>query len=119
MKTSVCLKQIMKKILLTLAFLSAALAAHAQSWTNRYGGSESVFAGGVAIAVDTNDNVIVTGVAADTNALTIKYSNSGLPLWTNTYSGLAGKPRFQGPWSWTATATCSSLETWASQAPPP
>jgi hypothetical protein len=62
-------------------------------WTNRYNGP-----GAAAMAVDGNDNVVVTGVFYyyDTNSSsyvsdygTIKFSGAGAPLWTNRYNGPA------------------------------
>jgi hypothetical protein len=47
----------------------------------------------IAIATDANGNVCVTGYvfsgSTDRDFLTIKYSNNGLPLWTNRYNGPA------------------------------
>jgi hypothetical protein len=37
--------------------------------------------------VDGNSNVIATGGASANGYLTIKYSNNGMPLWTNRYNG--------------------------------
>ncbi len=59
-------------------------------WTNLYGGPGNDTA--LAIAVDGSGNAFVTGSSLDTNFVnsdwvTIKYSNSGLPLWTNRYNG--------------------------------
>jgi hypothetical protein len=68
------MKSNVKQFLFTLALLSAALAAPAQSWTNFFGGN--------AIALDGSGNVIVAGGA------TVKCSSAGVPLWTNL-SGIA------------------------------
>lgn len=62
-------------------------------WTNRYGGSANGddFARGVA--VDATGNVFVTGDTARSGGVgvndyaTVKYSSSGVPLWTNFYNG--------------------------------
>ncbi len=69
-------------------------------WTNRYDGPAHNWDVAKAIAVDANGNVFVTGYSTTAvspishNALydyaTIKYSNSGVPLWTNYYDGPAG-----------------------------
>jgi uncharacterized delta-60 repeat protein len=64
-------------------------------WTNRYNGPRNTNDYAVAVAVDRNGDVIVTGYSAGTNDLnstffdyaTVKYSSDGLPLWTNRYSG--------------------------------
>ena len=62
-------------------------------WTNFYNGPKD---GGnnaaQALAIDKNGNVFVTGQATLTNGYafpyaTIGYSRSGVPLWTNLYSG--------------------------------
>jgi len=60
-------------------------------WTNRYDGPANGSDEAGAIAVDTDGNVIVTGYSTgiDTGSdyATIKYSSSGVPLWTNRYDG--------------------------------
>jgi len=47
----------------------------------------------IAIATDANGNVCVTGYvfsgSTSRDFLTIKYSNNGLPIWTNRYNGPA------------------------------
>jgi hypothetical protein len=65
-------------------------------WTNRYVGPGNGDDIAHAIAVDSNGDVFVTGYSASSNAppvnydyLTIKYSNAGVPLWTNRYNGMA------------------------------
>ena len=63
-------------------------------WTNRYNGPGNSIDTASAIAVDTNGNVFVTGGASNgTNSdyLTLAYSNSGVPLWTNRYNGPGNK----------------------------
>src|SRR5262245_8799874 len=79
-------------------FFSAMIASplHAQTsaefWVQRWGGNFDDHA--YAIAVDANGDVVVTGSAAVntniTDFLTIKYSNAGVPLWTNRYHGTLG-----------------------------
>jgi hypothetical protein len=60
-------------------------------WTNRYNGpgNSNDYANG--LAVDSNDNVFVTGSSIGSGVgydyATIKYSNAGVPLWTNRYNG--------------------------------
>ena len=60
-------------------------------WTNRYDGPASGNDYAVAIGVDSNGNVFVTGYSANGEFIndyaTVAYSNGGLPLWTNRYSG--------------------------------
>src|SRR5207248_10562432 len=65
-------------------------------WTNRYDGPANLTDFVTAIAIDSSDNVIVTGCSAnsfpnggccfgDWGYATVAYSNSGVPLWTNRY----------------------------------
>ncbi len=60
-------------------------------WTNRYNGPGNDSDEAMAIAVDSSNNVIVTGDSAGSGGVydyvTIKYSSAGLPLWTNRYNG--------------------------------
>ena len=60
-------------------------------WTNRYNGRYNGNDYGARIVVARNGHVIVTGSTTDylgfTDYLTIAYSNDGVPLWTNSYSG--------------------------------
>jgi hypothetical protein len=63
-------------------------------WTNCYNGPGAGTGAGndcaMAIAVDPNTNVVVTGWSGGFGGidyLTIKYSNAGVPLWTNRLSG--------------------------------
>jgi hypothetical protein len=78
-----------------LVFIVLPAVAHAQGgvplWTNRYNFGPNASSDATAIAVDGNGNVFVTGGSynADTNSdyATIKYSNAGVPLWTNRYDG--------------------------------
>ena len=59
-------------------------------WTNRYNGPGNTNDFGTALAVDSGGNVIVTGRSSngsDYDYATIKYSNAGVPLWTNRYNG--------------------------------
>jgi hypothetical protein len=62
-------------------------------WTNRYAGPGDPRDTPHAMAVDSNGNVFVTGSSSDSysgDSITIAYSSSGIPLWTNRYYGPAG-----------------------------
>jgi len=64
-------------------------------WTNRYDGPLNISDEAVAVAVDGNYNVVVTGYSTsqdypipyNKDYVTIKYSGAGVPLWTNRYNG--------------------------------
>jgi len=62
-------------------------------WTNRYDGPGNGADEPAAIALDAGGNVFVTGRSMNGigftsyDFATIKYSNSGIPLWTNRYDG--------------------------------
>ena len=79
---------------------SATMTCSAQAWTNVYGALRGAM-GAKGLAVDRAGNIFVTGSSA-TNAAgianydyaTIKYSSTGVPLWTNTYDGLGNAPDF-------------------------
>jgi len=58
-------------------------------WTNRFEiDGDSAFA--TAVAVDTNNNVFVTGYSYYSGITTLKYSSAGVPSWTNVYYGPSG-----------------------------
>jgi len=67
-------------------------------WTNRYNGPGNSSDYAVAVATDTNGNVIVTGYSAGGGSgydyATIAYSSAGVPLWTNRYTGTASGPDY-------------------------
>ncbi len=66
-------------------------AAGVPLWTNRYNGPQSGSDRFSAMVLDGSGNVLVTGASPDTNGweeyVTIKYSNAGVPLWTNRCDG--------------------------------
>ncbi len=87
----------LKQIACILALALMACAARAQTgWTNTYSPIDVTRQGTLpsAIAVDPSGNVFIGGTGADTsfNAVyvSIKYSNSGMPLWTNLYTTAGG-----------------------------
>jgi hypothetical protein len=67
-------------------------------WTNRYDGPGSLDDSASAIAVDRSGNVFVTGnsesIGTGRDYATIKYSNTGVPLWTNRYDRGGGSYDF-------------------------
>src|SRR5262249_13007209 len=67
--------------------------AGASLWTNRYHGPGYGDNAAAAMTVDASGNVVVTGYSYASNGYadyaTIKYSNTGVPLWTNRYDGPA------------------------------
>jgi uncharacterized delta-60 repeat protein len=67
-------------------------------WTNRYNGPANGNDQASGIAVATNGNVFVTGSSSNSGSYsditTIAYSNSGNPLWTNSYNGPANTNDF-------------------------
>lgn len=83
--------------LIVAGFAGVAPSAHGQGgvplWTNRFVGPTSGYNPGIAEAVDGNGNVFVTGYRVGNNGkndyVTLAYSNSGVPLWTNYYNGPA------------------------------
>jgi hypothetical protein len=56
-------------------------------WTNRYGADAEE--GGVAVVVDANENVYVTGFEPAANQyarfVTLKYASNGMAIWTNRF----------------------------------
>ncbi len=59
-------------------------------WTNRYDGPISGTDDAQALAIDGSGNVAVTGYSFGSDTYdwaTIKYSSTGVPLWTNRYDG--------------------------------
>ncbi|HXJ57071.1 MAG TPA: SBBP repeat-containing protein, partial [Verrucomicrobiae bacterium] len=61
-------------------------------WTNRYNGPAKSGDLARVVAVDTNGNVLVSGISdtgfgTNYDFATIKYSSAGVPLWTNRYHG--------------------------------
>jgi uncharacterized delta-60 repeat protein len=71
-------------------------------WTNRYDGPRSWTDEAKDVVVDGSGNVFVTGFADtgfDYDFATFKYSNTGMPLWTNLYNWPGNRDDF-------ATAVC-------------
>src|SRR5215468_12663439 len=63
-------------------------------WTNFYNGPANDSDVARAVAVDSSGNVFVTGSSTfssgstlRTGCGTVKYSNDGVPLWTNRFDG--------------------------------
>jgi hypothetical protein len=77
-------------IFLLLPALTRAETA-VQAWVQRYNGPGNGDDAAQAVAVDSGDNVIVTGYSTGSGSgydyATIKYSSAGAPLWTKRYSG--------------------------------
>ncbi len=73
--------------LVVIKYSSAGVAL----WTNLFGGSFNRGDEARAIVVDGSSNVVITGYTTATgnqnDFVTIKYSNAGVPLWTNIYAG--------------------------------
>jgi uncharacterized delta-60 repeat protein len=82
----------------TVAYSTAGVAL----WTNRYNGPGNSIDEAIFVVVDADGNVFITGssrssgTAVDSQDFaTIKYSNAGVPLWTNRYNG----PASRGDWA--------------------
>jgi hypothetical protein len=73
-------------------------------WTNRYDGPANSGDLASAIAVGSDGNVFVTGASYDASGdyATIKYSNAGVPLWTN---------RYDGPGNWADQAAAIAVDS--------
>jgi hypothetical protein len=71
---------------------SAAQAQAIEAWVQRYNGPGNLDDLANALAADTNGNVYVTGVVYGEDGLwdyaSLKYSSTGVPLWTNLYDGM-------------------------------
>ncbi len=76
-------------------------AAGVPLWTNRFNGAVSGNDEGNSVAIDSNDDVIITGSSITATAgaefLTLKYSSAGVPVWTNHYKG-TGNYTYDGPY---------------------
>jgi hypothetical protein len=55
-----------------------------QTWVARYDSTNYPFASPTGFAMDSSNNIVVTG-----NAVTVKYDIAGNPLWTASYSAQA------------------------------
>jgi hypothetical protein len=62
-----------------------------QEWLARYNGSGNYFDDAFAIAIDSNDNIYVTGHSAVSGSIndyaTVKYDPNGNEVWVATYDG--------------------------------
>ena len=60
-------------------------------WVRHYSDATPSTSDALSVAVDADGNVIVAGNifgrTRDVNWLILKYSNAGVPLWTNYYNG--------------------------------
>ena len=94
------MKQFLLATILAVPLIVSSPFARAQTavqiWALRYHEADSDENRPLAIAVDSSGNAIVTGTSRDTNFfdikhwVTIAYSSSGTPLWTNRYHGPEG-----------------------------
>ena len=65
------------------------------AWTNVFGGAPTYPDEARALAVDGTGNVFVTGYSDNASSrvyATIKYSNAGVPVWTNVFDGAPAYP---------------------------
>ncbi|HEY4414908.1 MAG TPA: SBBP repeat-containing protein [Verrucomicrobiae bacterium] len=64
-------------------------------WTNIYDGAGHSDDEAVAVASDSSENVYVTGTSIGVGGkygyVTIKYSNTGVPMWTNFFNGIGNR----------------------------
>jgi hypothetical protein len=64
-----------------------------EQWVARQNGTADLYDAGWGIAVDSSENVYVTGQiensASNSDILTVKYNSNGDTLWTRTYNGPA------------------------------
>lgn len=84
-------RKLMKNPYLLLICFMALTATAQNSWTNLYNGPGNSTDTATAMAVDGSGSLFVTGasvgVGSSSDFATIKYSNAGVPLWTNRYNG--------------------------------
>jgi hypothetical protein len=64
-------------------------------WTNIYNGPGNSDDEAVAVALDSAENVYVTGTSIGAGGsyryVTLKYSTAGVPLWTNFFNGIGNR----------------------------
>ena len=69
--------------------------AGAGVWTNVFNGAGDTDDEAVALALDPDANVYVTGTSIGAGGsfgyVTIKYSNTGTPVWTNVFNGVGNR----------------------------
>jgi len=83
--------------LILLSCFLVSFSVFAQGWPTRYDGPDNGEDWGYAIAVDTNNNVYVTGWSENSgyyDYATIKYNPSGDSAWIRRYDGPSGRNDF-------------------------
>lgn len=89
-----------------------------QQWLTTFNGTSNDNDYGRAIALDPNNNVLVTGYSFETNnwfdMLTVKYNNAGVQQWTARYNNAAN--RYEEAWDVTSDINGNVYVTGQSQA---
>src|SRR5436190_19786697 len=118
------MQKFMKPILLGMIMLLPAVCPQlakcetaAEAWVRRYSQIVDSNDEATKIATDSVGNVIVAGLTDDgingDDILILKYSGSGVPLWTNRYNGPANKDDF--PSAMTVDASGNVIVTGSSR----